>query len=66
MVALLVGQIVEQTVAPYTWFPWVIVAWVLVMAAGAMWLARARPRQLALAGTVLATGETDPRPMVTA
>ena len=28
MVALLVGQIVEQTRAPYTWLPWVIVAWV--------------------------------------
>ena len=28
MVALLVGQIVEQTVRPYTWFPWVIVIWV--------------------------------------
>ena len=25
MVGLLVGQIVEQTTAPYTWFPWVIV-----------------------------------------
>jgi amino acid transporter len=66
MVALLVGQIVEQTVAPYTWFPWVIVAWVLLMVLGAMWLARARPRQLARAGSVLATGETDQRPMVAA
>src|SRR3954452_3861230 len=66
MVALLVGQIVEQTVAPYTWFPWVIVAWVAPMAAGALWLARARPRELALAGSVLATGESETRTMVAA
>jgi amino acid transporter len=59
MVALLVGQIVEQTVKPYTWFPWVIVAWIVLMAAGAMWLAKARPRELELAGAVLATGEAD-------
>ena len=32
MVALLVGQIVEQTVRPYTWFPWVIVIWVALAA----------------------------------
>src|SRR3954463_2620255 len=66
MVALLVGQIVEQTVAPYTWFPWVIVAWVAPMAAGALWLARPRPRELALAGSVLATGESETRTMVAA
>jgi amino acid transporter len=66
MVALLVGQIIEQTVKPYTWFPWVIVVWVALMAAGALWLGKARPRQLELAGAVLATGEADPaRPMVT-
>src|SRR5262249_1586359 len=46
MVALLVGQIVEQTAAPYTWLPWAIVAWVLAAAAGALWLARARPHEL--------------------
>ena len=43
MVALLVGQILEQTVRPYTWFPWVIVIWVVLMAAGALWLATSRP-----------------------
>ena len=43
MVALLVGQIVEQTVAPYTWFPWVIVAWVaLCRRARSGWRRRAR------------------------
>jgi amino acid transporter len=65
MVALLVGQIVEQTAKPYTWFPWVIVVWVALMAAVAMWLAKTRPAQLELAGAVLATGEAE-RPMVVA
>jgi amino acid transporter len=60
MVALLVGQIVEQTAAPYTWLPWVIVAWVLATAAGAVWLARARPRELRRAGALLAAGEPEP------
>jgi amino acid transporter len=59
MVALLVGQIVEQTDAPYTWFPWVIVAWTLVVAAAAVWLGTARPGVLARAGAVLATGEVE-------
>jgi amino acid transporter len=43
MVALLVGQIVEQTAAPYTWLPWVIVAWVGVVSLAALWLIRVRP-----------------------
>ena len=53
MVALLIGQIVEQTTKPYTWFPWVIVAWVVLATAGAFWLASARPRQFASAGALL-------------
>jgi amino acid transporter len=54
MVALVVGQIVEQTAAPYTWLPWVIVAWVAAVAAGAVWLARTRPHELQRAGAALA------------
>jgi len=54
MIALLIGQIVEQTTKPYTWFPWVIVAWVVLAAAGAFWLASARPRELEAAGALLA------------
>src|SRR3954470_24357116 len=60
MVALLIGQILEQTVRPYTWFPWLIVIWVALMALGAQWLAMHRPRALELAGAVLATGDTEP------
>ena len=59
MVALLVGQIIEQTARPYTWFPWVIVGWVLVLAAGALWLGAARPRELERAGAVLASSDSD-------
>src|SRR4029450_7337195 len=33
MVALLIGQIVEQTTRPYTWFPWVIVIWIALATA---------------------------------
>jgi hypothetical protein len=54
MVALLVGQIVEQTSAPYTWLPWAIAVWVALAAGGALWLARRRPQQLRRAGAVLA------------
>jgi amino acid transporter len=62
MVALLVGQIVEQTTKPYTWFPWVIVIWVALVGLAALWLASARPREFARAGAVLA----EPDPMVVA
>jgi hypothetical protein len=55
MVALLVGQIVEQTAAPYTWLPWAIVAWVTAVGVGAVWLARTRPSELERAGAVLAS-----------
>jgi amino acid transporter len=67
MVALLVGQIIEQTGAPYTWFPWVIVVWVALVGAGALWLAATRPKQLELAGAVLGTADVEdpaPAPMV--
>lgn len=56
---LLVGQIIEQTSAPYTWFPWVIVGWVVVAAAVALWLGRTRPQMLAVAGAVMAVGEAE-------
>jgi amino acid transporter len=66
MVALLVGQIVEQTVKPYTWFPWVIVIWVVLMAIGALWLGRVRPAELQLAGSVMGTADEPVRDMVPA
>jgi amino acid transporter len=59
MVALLVGQIVEQTAAPYTWLPWAILAWVAAVAAAAMWLARRRPHHLLRAGAALGCCESD-------
>ena len=57
MVVLLVEQILQQTDAPYTWFPWVIVAWVGVLAVVALWLGALRPDALKRAGAVLATGD---------
>src|ERR1700733_10360274 len=43
MTALFVAQIIEQTDAPYTWIPWVVVAWVVLLILGAAWLSVARP-----------------------
>jgi amino acid transporter len=57
MVVLLVEQILQQTDPPYTWFPWVIIGWIALLAAVAIWLGRRRPEELARAGAVLATGE---------
>lgn len=59
MIALLIGQIVEQTGPPYTWMPWVIVGWIILVAAGAIWLSRTRPNTLQLAGAILASGEVE-------
>jgi amino acid transporter len=57
MVVLLIEQILQQTDAPYTWFPWVIVAWVAVLVGVALWLGARRPEALSRAGAVLATGD---------
>jgi amino acid transporter len=54
MVALTVGQLLEQTTAPYTWLPWVIVGWVAVVFAVALWLAARRPQALRTAGAAMA------------
>jgi len=54
MIGLIVGQIIAQTDAPYTWFPWVIVAWVAVVAAFAVWLGVRRPDVVKTAGAALA------------
>jgi amino acid transporter len=59
MVALLVGQIVEQTAVPYTWLPWAIVAWVAAVASVALWLACRRPDRLWRAGEALASAEPE-------
>jgi amino acid transporter len=56
MIGLLVGQIIENSSAPFSWFPWVIVGWVIAAAAVAVWLGIVRPAVLKSAGSVLATG----------
>ena len=59
MIGLLIGQIIEQTDPPYTWFPWVIVVWVVLVGAVALWLGRQRPDALSAAGAVFADGEAE-------
>lgn len=61
MVGLLYGQIDQQTVAPYTWFPYVIIGWVAVLTAVSIWLGKTKPHLLGAAGAVLATGDADNR-----
>lgn len=57
MVGLTVGQIVEQVEAPYTWFPWVIVGWVVIVSAGAFWLGARRPEKLQSAGAAMGSAD---------
>ncbi len=57
MVALLVGQVIENPAPPYNWMPWMIIAWVVAVAVGAVSLGRRRPESLRRAGSVMATGE---------
>ncbi|MBU6449054.1 MAG: APC family permease, partial [Rhodospirillales bacterium] len=57
MVGLFAGQIVENTGAPYTWMPWITLAWFAVLVLGATWLAVTRPETLRKAGAVLGSEE---------
>jgi len=57
MVALLIGQILENKTPPYSWMPWAILGWLAVVVIAAIWLGRSRPQVLARAGSVMATGE---------
>jgi len=59
MIGLLVGQIIEQSSAPYTWMPWVDVVWVVIVTIAAIWLGRTRPDVLNKAGRIMGTGDTD-------
>ncbi|HEX4359892.1 MAG TPA: APC family permease [Pseudonocardia sp.] len=61
MTGLLIGQILQNTTQPYASFVYVIVGWVVVVAAAAFWLGRRRPEALALAGAVMATGDAEVR-----
>jgi amino acid transporter len=53
MVGLTIGQILEQTEAPFTWFPWVILGWVALVSVGAFWLGASRPDALQSAGAAM-------------
>lgn len=64
MISVLVGQIIENQTPPYDWMPWAILAWLVLVVIGAVWLGRTRPQVLARAGSVMATGEVTEEPSV--
>ncbi len=58
MIGLLFGQIWEnRSATPYNWFPYVILGWIALMIAGALYLGATRPKDMMRAGELLATGE---------
>jgi amino acid transporter len=57
MIALLVGQIIENPTAPFNWMPYALIAWVVIVGAVALWLGRNRPLALQRAGAILGTGD---------
>jgi amino acid transporter len=57
MVALLVGQIVENQTPPYSWMPWALIVWLVIVIIAAVVLGRTRPEALKRAGSIMATGE---------
>ena len=59
MAGLLVGQIIENSTAPYKYFPWVILAWVAGVGVTAFWLGKNRPKQMAIAGAVMASADDE-------
>jgi amino acid transporter len=59
MIGLLVGQIIVNQAPPYNWMPWAILAWLVIVIIGAVWLRRNRPEALARAGAIMATGELE-------
>ena len=59
MAGLLIGQIIENNTAPYKYFPWVILVWVALVGASALWLGKVRPKEMAIAGAVMATADDE-------
>ena len=57
MIGLLVGQIVENQVPPFSWMPWALLVWIVIVVVTAIILGRTRPDALARAGSIMATGE---------
>ena len=56
---LLIGQVIENPSAPFKYFPYIIVAWVISVSATALWLGKNRPKEMALAGAVMASADVD-------
>lgn len=59
MIGLLVGQVVENQVPPYSWMPYAVLGWLIIVIIVAVVLGRTRPEVLKHAGAIMATGEVD-------
>jgi len=57
MVALLVGQIVVNQTPPFSWMPWALIVWLVIVIVAAVVIGRKRPEVLKRAGSIMATGE---------
>jgi amino acid transporter len=59
MVGLLVGQIIENQVPPFSWMPYAVLGWLIIVIIAAVVLGRTRPDVLKRAGAIMATGEVE-------
>jgi amino acid transporter len=59
MAFLLVAQILANQTPPFSWMPWALVGWLVIIIVVAIVLGRTRPDALKRAGVIMATGELD-------
>jgi amino acid transporter len=59
MLFLLVAQILANQTLPFSWMPWALVGWLVIIIVVAIVLGRTRPDALKRAGSIMATGELD-------
>lgn len=57
MLGLLIGQISQNQVPPFSWMPWALLGWLVIVIVAAFVLGRMRPEVLARAGSIMATGD---------
>jgi amino acid transporter len=57
MIGLLVGQIYYNQSPPFSWMPWAVLGWLILVIIVAVVLGRTRPGALTRAGSIMATGE---------
>jgi amino acid transporter len=59
MAFLLVAQILANQTPPFSWMPWALLGWLVIIIVVAIVLGRTRPDALKRAGVIMATGELD-------